>query len=82
MAPDSGEKSTRSSKVNMGGGGGSVPPKFSLQRAETAAAWPGVANLPLWEEIGEARSWKKIDLPLLLDDLWTELFILVLICVM
>lgn len=44
--PDSGEKSDRSSSVNIGGGGRSEVAKFSRHRAETAAAWPGVVNLP------------------------------------
>lgn len=59
----SGEKSARSSRVKTGGGGGSEEEKFSRQRAETAAAWPGVAKRPprWWEEIGEARSRKKGD---------------------
>lgn len=75
MTPDSGEKSTRSSNVNIGGGGGSVPPKFSLHRAETAAAWPGFTNLPLWEDTGVAKSWKNIDFPVLLEGLWIDVLI-------
>lgn len=59
----SGEKSTRSSRVNTGGGGGlSNVLKFSRRRAETAAAWPGVAKREArWDEIGDARSRKKRD---------------------
>lgn len=61
----SGEKSARSSRVKMGGGGRSDPEpalaKFSFQRAETAAAWPGVTNLPRWAEMGVAISLKKRD---------------------
>lgn len=52
--------------MNTGGGGRSEVAKFSRHRAETAAAWPGVVNLPLPDtplrlETGEAKSWKNRD---------------------
>lgn len=72
MGADSGEKSTRSSRVKIGGGGGSVPPKFSLHSADTAAVWLGLTNLPLCEDTGVARSWKKIDFPGVLVGLCTD----------
>lgn len=61
---DSGEKSDRSSNVKAGGGGRSEVAKFSRHKAETAAAWPGVVNLP--DPVrrlvtGVARSLKKSD---------------------
>lgn len=63
----SGEKSKRSPRVKAGGGGGSTEARLSRQRAETAAAWAGVANRPAAAlrraETGVARSRKKGDCP-------------------
>lgn len=59
----SGEKSTRSSRVKTGGGGGSSEVlKFPRHRAEPPAVWPETANREdLWAETGDARSRKKRD---------------------
>lgn len=45
----------------MGGGGSSELPKLSRHREETAAASPGLENLPLRADTGEAKSWKNRD---------------------